>query len=609
MFVEIVQNNGNKYIRLVQSIRAVNSNGLKVSKKKVIKNVGPLAKFDDGQPDYVKRLKESFKNGSPLIPELKPYCEETDRSETYHFSIRENTSDCVGHPRLYCHLFLERILEEIGLRNFFASYKGRTKIEYDVYGFAKLLIFGRLLNPASKCATVRQNDDYYAPILKDFNPDNVYDTLDFIAENRERIIKRIHTNLTKKLNRSSDIIFYDVTNFYYETEDPDEDILDEDGNVIEKGIRKMGVSKENRKQPIVQMGLFMDNSGIPIAFESFPGNTLDHQTVRPALSKHISGLELSRFIMIADRGICNYKTVLELMNSGNGYIMSKSLLKCKKQERQWAYDDDGYIHSSKDFKYKSRIVKHSIKDDNGKTCTIEEKVVVYWSRKFYERSLKENARFLELLDRIQEAPHNFRISSNQSKALRRFFKKECVNIDTGEVIRSSDLKLFIDYDEVNRFKESMGYYQIITSERDMDDLEIIEKYHGLTQIEEQFKTMKSTLETRPLYVRTKDHINAHLTICFIALVIMRLIQNRLMQSGTISVDDDTYWGYGMSAERIQDALKKWKVDSLPDELYRFTDIDDPDLSLIFKAFGINIPLKLYRAGDLKQLKTGIDIFK
>lgn len=609
MFVEIVQNNGNKYIRLVQSIRATNKDGLKVSKKKVIKNVGPLARYDDGQPDYVKRLKESFKNGSPLIEELKPFCEETDKSETYHFAIRENTSDCIGHPRLYCHLFLERILEEIGMRNLFSSYKGYTKIEYDVYGFAKLLIFGRILTPASKCATIRQNDDYYLPTLKSFNPDNVYDTLDFIADNRERIIKRIHTSLTKKMDRSSDIIFYDVTNFYYETEEPDNDIIDEDGNIVEKGIRKMGVSKENRKQPIVQMGLFMDNTGIPIAFESFPGNTLDHLTVRPALNKHISGLELSRFIMIADRGICNYKTVLELINSGNGYIMSKSLLKSKKPERQWAYDSEGFIKVSNDFKYKSRIIKNTVTVENGKSFTIEEKVVIYWSRKFYERSLYENKSFLELLDKIQEAPHNFRITSTQSKSLRRFFKKEYANKDTGEIIKSSDLKLFIDYDEVNKYKESMGYYQIVTSEMDMDDLEIIDKYHGLTQIEEQFKTMKSTLETRPLYVRTKDHIDAHLTICFIALVVMRIIQNRLIESGVVSVEKDNYWGYGMSAERIQEALKKWKVDMLPDELYRFTDIDDPDLSLILKAFDINIPLKLFRAGDLKQIKTGIDIFK
>ena len=124
-------------------------------------------------------------------------------------------------------------------------------MEYDVYGFAKLLIFGRVLNPASKYATVRQNNDYYEPILDNFNPDNVYDTLSFIADNKDKIIRRINTNLVKKAGRSPEAIYYDVTNFYFEIGSPDEDILDEDGNVLEKGKRKLGVCKEERKLPIV----------------------------------------------------------------------------------------------------------------------------------------------------------------------------------------------------------------------------------------------------------------------------------------------------------------------------------------------------------------------
>ena len=114
--------------------------------------------------------------------------------ETYRFSFNEGSPDCFGHPKLFSHLLLERILEELGLSTFFSAYKSFTKIEYDVYSFAKLLIFGRLLNPASKYSTVRQNDDYYDPILRrGFNPDNVYDTLDFIAENKDKIIRRMNT--------------------------------------------------------------------------------------------------------------------------------------------------------------------------------------------------------------------------------------------------------------------------------------------------------------------------------------------------------------------------------------------------------------------------------
>ena len=607
MYVESFINNGKPYLRLVQSVRITKPDGKKVPQKQVVYNIGPLDRFDDGQPGYVDRLKKSFKAGTPMIPALLPFCDEKRPSETYHFSIREGSPDCFGHPKLYCHLLLERILEELGLQNFFSSYKGFTKIEYDVYGFAKLLIFGRLLSPASKAATIRQNEDYYEPILKDFNPDNVYDTLSFIAENKDKIIRRMNTNLVKKAGRSPNVIYYDVTNFFFETEDQDEDVLDEEGIVLEKGLRKFGVCKEERRQPIVQMGLFMDDDGIPIAIESFPGNTLDHLTLRPAMKKTIDSLEFSRFILIADRGICSYMNLLHLLDAGNGYIVSKSLLKSTKKEQEWAYSNDGYVIVSPDFKYKSRIAKRTVKDENGNPRKIEEQVVIYWSRKFEERSMSENRRFLDFLEKLEKSPSDFRITALQSKALRKFMKKEYVNKKTGEAINSSDIRGFIDFDKVKEYKNSMGYYQIVTSELTMDPRTVIDKYHGLTKIEDQFRVMKGDLETRPVFVRTPEHVNAHLLICMISLVIIRIIQKRIRDLG-IEKREDVYWNVGMSGERIQTALNKWKVDALPDDFYRFMDVDDPDLALILKAFNIEIPAKLYRRAELKSIKTSTKIF-
>ena len=607
MFVEVVQNNGNKYLRLVQSVRITNKDGYKVSQKKVIKNIGPLARFDDGEPDYVGRLKKSFKSGNPLIPELLPYCTEEKYVEKYKFTINEGSPDCFGHPRLFSNILLERIIEELGLRNFFSSYKGFTKIKYDVYGFAKLLIFGRLLHPASKRATIKQNDDYFEPVLKDFNPDNVYDTLSFIADNKDRIIRRINTNLVKKAHRSPDIIYYDVTNFYFEIDDPDDDILDDNEDVIEKGQRKFGVCKEERHQPIVQMGLFMDNEGIPISIESFPGNTLDHQTFIPALKKSIDNLDFSRFIMIADRGMCNYPNLLHLLDSGHGYIVSKSLLKSTKKEQEWAYKDDDYITVNDNFKYKSRIVKKSVKDENGNKRTIEEKVVVYWSKRFEERGKKENKKFLDFLQKLEENPANFRITALQAKSLRKFMKKEYVNKKTGEAINSKDLLSFIDFDKVREYKKSFGYYQLVTSEIKMDAQTIIDKYHGLTQIEDQFRVMKSDLETRPIYVRTPEHVDAHLLVCMISLIMIRIIQKKIRDTNP-EKNNDAYWNVGMSSERIQSALNKWKVDKMPGDLYRFMDVDDPDLQEILKAFEISIKPRLYQRQELKAIKTGTEIF-
>lgn len=608
MYVECFTNNGKPYLRLVQSVRITNGAGKKVPQKQVIFNVGPLDRFDDGQPSYVERLKKSFKAGTPLIPALEPYCHAERLAEDYHFSIKEGSPDCFGHPRLFSHVLLERILEELGLNSFFSSYKGFTKLQYDVYGFAKLLFFGRLLNPTSKSATVRQNEDYYEPVLGPHNPDNVFDTLDFLFANKDRIIRRINTSLVKKAHRSPEIIYYDVTNFYFEIGAPDEDILDEEGNVLEKGQRKMGVCKEERKLPIVQMGLFMDDEGIPIAIETFPGNTLDHLTLRNSLENNIDGMDFSRFILIADRGICNYPNLLHVVDAGNGYIVSKSLLKSTKKEQEWTYSDDGYTSVSEDFKYKSRIVRKTVKDENGNKRTMEEKVVVYWSRKFQTRAEQENKKFLDFLKKLEEHPENFRITAVQSKSLRKFFKKDCVNEETGEILDSSKIRAFVDFDKVTEYKKSLGYYQIVTSELTMDAQEVIDKYHGLTQIEDQFRVMKSDLETRPVYVSTPEHVTAHLLVCMVALIMMRIIQKRIRDSGHVAIDPDAYWSSGLNAQRIQVALNKWKVDRLPGDLYRFMDVDDPDLKLILDAFSISLPAKMYRRVELKHIKTEIEIF-
>ena len=166
----------------------------------------------------------------------------------------------------------------------------------------------------------------------------------------------------------------------------------------------------------------------------------------------------------------------------------------------------------------------------------------------------------------------------------------------------------LDNDKIESYTKSLGYYQIVTSELKMEEKEVIDKYHGLTQIEEQFRTMKSTLETRPIYVRTPEHIDAHLLICLIALIMLRIIQKKIIASNQIPKREDMYWTTGINGDRIQEALKKWQVDLMPNELYRFMNIEDSDLKIILNAFGINIPKKLFTLGELKSIKTNIKIF-
>lgn len=187
-----------------------------------------------------------------------------------------------------------------------------------------------------------------------------------------------------------------------------------------------------------------------------------------------------------------------------------------------------------------------------------------------------------------------------------------MNSITGEVINSSELKAIIDEKKIEEYKKFMGYYQIVTSELDMDDLEVIEKYHGLSQIENQFRIMKSDLQTRPIYVRNKEHIEAHLIVCMIALLIIRIIQKNIVDGKHVPIKHKNNrsldWQMGLTGERIQRALNKWTIDKLPGDYYRFNNLDDPDLKLILDTFNIEIPVKLFRKMELKNIKTKIKIF-
>jgi len=601
MRLEFSDNNGKRYIRIVESIR-IEKNGKKVVRKKTIQNIGPVSRFDDGQPDFESRLKESFLSCNPLISELLPFVPKEQPLERYVFRITEGSPECIGHPKIFSQCLIESILEELGVIQVIKSYKGFSKIKFDLLGYLRLLVYGRILNPASKIATVRQNEDYFDPIVSDIYDYHVYDTLDFIYEHKKQIFNRMNAVMSKQFDRKSDIIYYDVTNFYFETEEPDDDITDENGVVISKGIRKMGVSKENRKQPIVQMGLFMDNSGYPISYEIFPGNALDHLTVRDSLKNTVDNMNFGRFIFVGDRGMCSYANLLHILSLGNGYIVSKSIAKSKDEEKAWIYDNTGYTEVSPNFKYKSRVITKRVKDENGELHTISEKVVVYWDKYFYDRQMHENKSFLEFLEKLVENPNGFRITSSQSKSIRKFLKSEYVNLDSGELVNSSRLHSMIDTDKVDEFKREMGYYQIVTSELNRTETDIIDVYHGLSRIEDQFRVLKGDLSTRPIFVNTKEHIDAHLAICTIALTVMRIIQSKVA-SFTDTGSNGSGWSYGISADRVRNALNAWTVENIADEYYRFNNIDHSDLKLILDAFSINIPTKLFKKQELKSLKS------
>ena len=603
MFVEQCKNNGVPYLRLVQSYRVEDSQGRKVSRKKTILNIGPLSRFDDGKPDFVQRLKDSYKEGKPIIDLLLPYIEEPV-AKKHVITFEDGDMSCIGNPKLVSQILLDRLFVQLGLDKLCATLKHSLGLSYDLTGFIRLLIFGRILQPASKWETAQQNAQYFASLADTTYPYHIYDTLDILAEYKEQFIHRMHSSICKTVGRSSTHIYYDVTNFFFEIEkpDPNEDI----GDGVQKGLRQKGVSKENRKEPIVQMGMFLDDNGIPITIETFPGNTLDQATLRPALKKSMGKLETERFVLVADRGLHSFYNLCHLVSDGQGYIVSKSIRKTPKTERQWITMQEDYIAKGNSFKFKSRIVTRRVKDENGVVMELKEKVIVYWSERFYMREYNEHKSFLDFLERLRQNPASFPITAIQSNKLKKFFKKEFVHKDTGEIVESGKLLGMLDEEKIEELTAFMGYYQIVTSEIDMPDEDVIEAYHGLTQIEDQFREMKGTLNTRPVYVSTKEHIQAHFLVCLIALTMLRLIQKKILSSSQIE-KSGCIWSYGMSGKRVQTALQKWQIDKLPGDIYRFNNTTDDDLKRILSAFSINIMPKLYTRGDLRKIKTEIKL--
>ena len=608
MHIEKYRSNGIDYLRLVEGKRMRNKDGIPIVGKRVVASLGAYARHDDGRPDYLARLRQSFRNGRPLIDALKPYVGDAPKEE---WVVRFKAGDpkCKGEPKRLAACILDPVFSALGLDQFLASVKHASKIRYDLQGIVRLLVYGRILEPASKCATMDQNGKYFEPLVGSSNPDNVYDALTVIDENAEKIFRRMNTCVKRGIGRNPSTVFYDVTNFFFEIGEADEDEVDGDGNTVRPGLRKFGVSKENRKQPIVQIGLFMDDNGIPISFGMFPGNTLDHHTLRPAMRETVDTFGLGRFILVADRGMYSGTNMCHVTDAGNGYIVSKSLRKSTVAERRWAVSPDGYTVVSDRFRHKSRIRERTVYDEDGKKRRMTEKVVVYWSKAFYDRDVFEHRKFLDFVERLRANPAGFRVTAAQSKSLKRFLKKDVVNSKNGEVLDGTKLVAMIDDDKLNEFNELMGYYQIATSELEMDDKSVIDKYHGLTQIEDQFREMKGTLEARPVFVNTPEHIHAHLLVCFIALTMMRLIQRKVAAAETKkNGDEDLKWSYGMSGARLSAALRDWQVCELPQEYYMVQNASGEDICRILSAFGIDNADRIYTKGGLAALKSNVEVF-
>lgn len=603
MYLDCFKCKGKPYLRIVENYTIV-ENGLKKSKRKTIKNLGYLEKFDDGNPDFLKRMKQQLKNGELQIDGINPN-EFRARAKLYNNSISLDGSNyCYLNPKNIGCFFIESIFNSLGIYDLLREIKSNSKIEYDLNGITKLLVFGRILNPRSKKKTFENKDNYLFPVTTCEDINQLYRTLDVLDKNSKKIQNRMNTKIKNcSIGRNTELTYYDVTNYYFETMYGDEDIyaIDENGEIkkdakgkpiiLEKGIKKNGVSKENKKEPIVQMGLLMDNNGIPVSYKLFPGNTQDKTTFKNVLENDVDEMALGRIVVVADNGMNTQENKYLIVDKNNGYIVSKSVKKSWTKLRDWALNDDDFTkvqnsHGEATFKYKSRIneikLTYKNQDETKSTKVIKEKEIIYWSKKHYEREVFQNKKFIEYLESCKEHPDKLKDKQRKSQE---FIDVLDIDKTTGEVIKTEKLVVFLD-DKLEKYKETMGFYSIVTSEVETDDKELINKYHGLSRIEDSFRVIKSDLEGRPIYVWTKEHINAHFLICFIALTIIRIIQFKVLKyegKPTLNVDG---WEQCITAEKLKEELNKFEADQFDNNSYKLRKPTD-EINKLLKIYGID----------------------
>lgn len=565
MFLRKVKNKktGRTYLSIVHSYRDKQT---KKTRSKTIKSLGYL---DDLEKQYEDPIAHFEKEIVQMNGERKE--ERASISINIEKGIRikpeETNRKNLGYAAL------SKIYHELGIHHFLKNRQRHTKNVYDANSIMKLLTYGRLLYPGSKKKTFEDKDVFFENT--DFSLDDIYRCLTFFNKHKDALQLWMHERIKKQYNRNTSLVYYDVTNYYFEIDEQDE-------------VRKKGVSKEHRPDPIIQMGLFMDTDGIPISYGLHPGNMLDKQTFIPMLSTIQRKFELGKTIVVADKGMTTGDNIWYTLSAKNGYIFSYSIRSSNKKFKDYILEPDGYRTIGEDFKIKSRLEPREITvtSKTGKKIkkTVDEKQVIFYSRKYAEKAKADRAKALAKARDLVDHPSRYNRATSVGAA--KYVKNLNFDKKTGEILKDTQKTLFFDEEKLRKEEELDGYYAIMTSEYKELDQRIVELYRGLWKIEESFKVTKSDLETRPIYLSRKDHIEAHFLTCFVSLVIARLLEKRLKGKYSITA--------------ILDSLEKASCSHIQENYY-LLDFYDEVLEDINKELAIDLGEKCMSLKEIKKI--------
>lgn len=562
----------------------------KQSRTRTIESIGYL---DNLRKEYEDPIAFFSQKAAAMTAEKKKEKSKTiviDGSE----KMDTNTDDIlnVGYGILK-HLYRELELDK------FWNWKSRNlSVEFSVDQIFRLLVFSRILCPASKKGTF-DNQNFYFEDFGDFSLDDIYHALDIICKNNEALQKWIFDHSEKLYDRDLSVSYFDCTNYYFDIGRSDMDSFDEkgncvdkEGNIVDAKYRKRGPEKNHRPDPIVEMGLLMDRNGIPLAFDLFPGNESEKVHMRPIINRIKQDFSNTRIIFVADRGLNTSDNIYYLngdnkcdVNQRDGYVYGQSVRGADAEFRNWVLasgykkdtvkTEDGkeifFIHKSRIYpkELHVNVTKPGQRKPGKKTVKVDQKQMVYYSEKYAKKQKADREVMIERAKDLIKHPKKYdRVTSAGSAA---YILNIAFDKSTGEIVDGKNLELNLT--KVREEAKYDGYYSIVTSELNMSDFEMRDVYHGLSKIEETFKISKTEFSSRPIFVRTNEHIDAHFATCFTSLVLIRLLQAKL--------------GNRYPAGKIIESLKKYCCVPLDANNYKFTYFDE-----ILKTCGNAFDLEL-----------------
>jgi transposase len=482
----------------------------------------------------------------------------------------------------------------------------------------RLLTFSRVLHPGSKRYTLNNKDAFFEP-FDGFTLDDIYHALDVIAENQEALQKWIFEHSAKLCKRDLSVTYFDCTNYYFDIGRPDIDNLDMDGNPVDKKgnaapakYRKYGPEKNHRPDPILAMGLLMDRNGIPVAYDLFPGNESEKVHMRPIIDRIKNEFDDCRIIFVADRGLNTSDNIYWLngnnkgeKNKRDGYVYGQSVRGADAEFKKWVLsgnylidkldeneEEEGEEDEKKNtFTHKSRIypkelhvnvTKPGSKKTSKKLVRVDQKQMVYYSEKYAKKQRRDREVMIARAKDLINYPKKYdRITSKGSASyvLNIAFDKK-----TGEIVEGKTLQL--DMAKIEEEAQFDGYYSIVTSELNMSDLKMREIYRGLARIEDSFKVTKTYFQSRPVFVRTNKHIDAHFATCFMALVLLRLLEVKLENKFPVG--------------QIIDSLRNYNCAKMNTNLWQFTFYNEI-VAACGKSFGLELDKQYQSQQEIQRL--------